>query len=458
MTITTQHDSHTPESTTLRQKFNRFLERHLPEGLYPRSLIIIVTPVVLLQAIIAFTFMERHWETVTKRLSRAVTQDIAMLIDTYETYPQQQNSEHLIRLADQHLDIALSINKGEELPKEQPEYFFSLLDNTLTKQIQKRIGRPFWIDTFGQSKYVDIRIKVDDSVFRFVTKRSRTYASNSHIFILWMLGSALVLLGVAIIFLHNQIRPILQLASAARSFGMGRDVPDFHPRGALEIKNAAEAVINMRQRIKRHFEQRTAMLAGVSHDLRTILTRFKLQLAMLGKSDEITDLERDVDEMQHMLEDYMAFVRGDGGEATSETDVSTILEDIRLEALVTDKHVDLTMGKNLKIPVKPKALKRAIANLVSNACRYADKVTITAKRKDGYLRILVEDDGPGIPEDAREDVFRPFFRLDEARNLDTTGTGLGLAIARDIVQSHGGDIELGTSAMGGLKAELRLPV
>jgi len=458
MTTATQQETSASDPMTYRHRFNRFLERHLPEGLYSRSLIIIVTPVVLLQAIIAFTFMERHWETVTKRLSRAVTQDIAMIIDTYETYPQQQNSEHLIRMVDQHLDIALSITKGEVLPKEQPEYFFSLLDNTLSKQIQKRIGRPFWIDTFGQSKYVDIRIKVNDAVFRFVTKRSRTYASNSHIFILWMIGSAFVLLGVAIIFLRNQIRPILQLAEAAQSFGKGRDVPDFHPRGALEIKHAAEAVINMRQRIKRHFEQRTAMLAGVSHDLRTILTRFKLQLAMLGKSDEIADLERDVDEMQHMLEDYMAFVRGDGGEATIKTDVSTILEGIRQEALVTGKQVDLEITNSIKIPVKPKALKRALANLVSNACRYADNITLKAQRQGDYLRISIEDDGPGIPEEAREDVFRPFFRLDDARNQDMGGTGLGLAIARDIVQSHGGDIELGTSQMGGLKAEIRVPV
>jgi two-component system osmolarity sensor histidine kinase EnvZ len=441
MTTITTDQPHDTEPLTLRRRFSRFLERHLPEGLYPRSLIIIVTPMVLLQSVVAFAFMERHWETVTKRLSKAVTQDIAML-----------------RMARQRLNLTLSIERNAELPEALPAPFFSLLDTTLSKQIKKRIDRPFWIDTFGRSRYVDIRIKVDDAVFRVIARRTRTYASNSEIFILWMIGTSLLLLWIAIIFLRNQIRPIQQLAEAAQSFGMGRDVPDFRPRGALEVKHAATAFINMRERIERHVEQRTAMLAGVSHDLRTILTRFKLQLAVLGRKTDVADLKDDVDEMQHMLEDYMAFVRGDGGEIAVDTPVHTILEDLRNEALHTGKQIDLVARKTLKVALKPQAFKRCVANLVSNACRFADNVTVKAKRRNHHLIVTVEDDGPGIAAEDCEDVFRPFHRLDHARNQDTGGTGLGLAIALDIAHSHGGDIKLSASKAGGLKAELSIPV
>jgi two-component system, OmpR family, osmolarity sensor histidine kinase EnvZ len=446
------------EHPTLRRRFSRFLERHLPEGLYPRSLIIVVTPMVLLQSFVAFTFMERHWDTVTKRLSRATTQDIAMLIDVYETYPQDKDHQQLVRMANDRLDISLSITKGESLPAPKPKPLFSLLDTTLSKEITKRIGRPFWIDTVGQSNYVDIRIKVDEAIFRIITRRSRTYASNSEIFLLWMIGTSFVLLTVAIVFLRNQIRPIQQLAEAAQSFGMGRDVPDFRPRGAIEVQRASLAFLQMRERIERHVEQRTAMLAGVSHDLRTMLTRFKLQLAMLGDDPQVKELQNDVNEMQHMLEDYVAFVRGDGGEVSVETDVGAMLEDIRCRAATQDFPVSLDAPPNLVVPVKPNAFKRCVSNLVSNAARFATRVDIRVARDDKYLRISVDDDGPGIPEDMRDDVFRPFFRLDDARNQDTGGTGLGLAIARDIARSHGGDIRLGDSPLGGLRATVRVPV
>jgi two-component system osmolarity sensor histidine kinase EnvZ len=444
------------EHPTLRRRFSLFLERHLPEGLYPRSLIIVVTPMVLLQSFVAFTFMERHWDTVTKRLSRATTQDIAMLIDVYETYPQDKDHQQLVRMANDRLDISLSITEGESLPAPRPKPLFSLLDTTLSKEITKRIGRPFWIDTVGQSNYVDIRIKVDEAIFRIITRRSRTYASNSEIFLLWMIGTSFVLLTVAIVFLRNQIRPIQQLAEAAQSFGMGRDVPDFRPRGAIEVQRASLAFLQMRERIERHVEQRTAMLAGVSHDLRTMLTRFKLQLAMLGDDPQVKELQNDVNEMQHMLEDYVAFVRGDGGEVSVETDVGAMLEDIRHRT--AGFPISLDAPPDLVVAVKPNAFKRCVSNLVSNATRFATRVNIRVERDDKYLRIAVDDDGPGIPEDMRDDVFRPFFRLDDARNQDTGGTGLGLAIARDIARGHGGDIRLGDSPLGGLRATVRVPV
>ncbi len=451
-----QSQSESPQ--TLRWRFNRFLERHLPEGLYTRSLIIIVAPMVLLQSIVAFIFMERHWQTVTKRLSEAVTQDIAMLIDIYQTYPQYGNYDGLIKMANDRLELNLSITPNGELPPAKPKPFFSLLDKTLSRYITRKIGRPFWIDTVGRSNYVDIRIKVDDAIFQVIARRSRTYASNSEIFIFWMVGASLVLLTVAILFLRNQIRPIQQLAEAARNFGLGRDVPDFFPRGAREVRQASQSFINMRERIERQLEQRTTMLTGVSHDLRTILTRFRLQLAVFDDKKQTAALERDVDEMQHMLEDYMAFARGDSGEIAQMTDVKRLLEDVRHEVLHSAKNIKLTVKGPLQASVKPNAFKRLVSNLVNNACKFAENVTITGTQSENTMRIVIDDDGPGISPDMREDVFRPFFRLDDARNLDEAGTGLGLAIARDIARSHGGEIKLAESKKGGLQATISVPM
>jgi two-component system, OmpR family, osmolarity sensor histidine kinase EnvZ len=446
------------EEQTLKWRFNRFLERHMPEGLYTRSLIIIVAPMVLLQSIVAFTFMEKHWQKVTKRLSEAVSQDIAMLIDVYETYPFDDNYEGLIKMANKRLELSLSIIPNGELPPAKPKPFFSLLDKTLSKYLSREIGKPFWLDTVGRSDFVDIRIKVDKVIFQVIAKRSQAYAPSSEVFIIWMVGASLVLLTVAIMFLRNQIRPIQQLAEAARSFGMGRDVPDFQPRGAREVREASQSFINMRERIERHVEQRTAMLAGVSHDLRTILTRFRLQLAVFDDKEQAAALENDINEMQHMLEDYLAFARGDSGEVAQTTDVRKLLEDIHQKASHSSQKIELLIDGPLQASLKPNAFKRLVSNLVNNACKYAENVTVTGSKTDNLLHISIDDDGPGISPDMWEDVFRPFFRLDDARNLDHAGTGLGLAIALDIARSHGGNIKLNSSAMGGLQATIVVPV
>jgi len=273
-----------------------------------------------------------------------------------------------------------------------------------------------------------------------------------------MVGTSLVLLTVAILFLHNQIRPILRLADAAESFGMGREAPDFRPRGAREVRRAANAFLEMKSRIERSIEQRTAMLAGVSHDLRTILTRFKLELALLGDSPEIDAMKKDVDEMQRMLEAYLAFARGDSGEASVPTDMAGFLEELKADAERHGHQTTVTFHGYPIVTVRSAAFKRCIDNLVSNASRYANAIAITAHRDHRWLTITVDDDGPGIPAKMREDVFKPFLRLDHARNQDKGGTGLGLAIARDIARSHGGDITLSDSPMGGLRATVRVPV
>jgi two-component system osmolarity sensor histidine kinase EnvZ len=431
----------------------------MPKGLYARALIIIIAPVVLLQSVVTFVFLERHWQTVTHRLSTSTVQNIALLIDLYEEFPNKQDVATLTNLAQDNLGMRVRFAPGEELPQARSKPFFDLLDTTLSDGLKRRIKRPFWIDTVGRSDYVDIRVKLDDAVMHVLARRSQTYASNSHIFLVWMLGTSLVLLTVAILFLRNQIKPILRLAHAAESFGKGRPMPaDFRPRGAREVRQAAHAFIEMRDRIERHVEQRTVMLAGVSHDLRTILTRFKLQLAMFEETPELEAMHADVDEMQAMLEDYMAFAKGDSGEAIGHVDIGEVLGEVKDHAH-GDKTIDIAIeNAPLVVPVRRHAFKRSITNLVNNAARFADHVTVSAAKHNGTLTVEVEDDGPGIPEDEREHVFRPFYRVDHARNQDSGSTGLGLAIARDIARIHGGDIALSQSSLGGLKAVLKVPV
>jgi two-component system osmolarity sensor histidine kinase EnvZ len=405
--------------------------------------------------------MERHWNLVTRHLSAAVVGDIAALAEISKAYPQEPDYARLRKIAQDRMGLNVDFLPLSDMPPPGPKPFFSLLDQALSVELRKQIGRPFWIDTVGRSSLVEIRIQLDDAVMRVFARRSAAYASNSEIFLLWMVGTSLVLLAVAIGFLRNQIKPILRLADAAESFGKGREMPDYRPRGAREVRRAAQAFIEMKTRIERAIEQRTAMLAGVSHDLRTVLTRFKLELALLGDGPEIAALRNDVNEMQHMLEDYLAFAKGDGGEAAAPTDVGELLGEVQEETEHIGAPIEVRLRhprRPLVLPLKRQAFKRAVTNLVTNAARFGDNVVIRAAAEECWLRIEVDDDGPGIPPAERDNVFRPFYRLDHARNQDAGNSGLGLAIARDIARSHGGDIALGVSSMGGLRATMRVPL
>ncbi len=438
--------------------FTHTLKRLMPRGLYGRSLLIFITPMVLLQSVVAYVFMERHWETVTRRLSQAVSRDISAIISVYENYPHLDDYETLITMARDDLNLAVSILPAEDLPPAGPKPFFDLLDRTLTREISGLVGKPFWIDTVGRSNLIEIRIKLESAVMRVVAQRSQAYASNSQIFLIWMVGTSLVLIFVAIIFLRNQIKPIQQLANAADDFGKGRELSDFKPHGAAEVRRAAAAFLDMRARIERQIEQRTTMLSGVSHDLRTLITRFRLQLALLKDSPETRDLIDDVDEMQRMLEDYLAFARGDQGEQEKTVNIVALVRDIRKNAAASGAAIRLIKSNPVEITLRPGAVTRCIRNLVDNAVKFSDHAEIKISSDGTILTILIDDDGPGIPEDQREDVFKPFYRLDQARNQDVSGTGLGLAIARDIARGHGGEIVLQDSPLGGLRAVLTLPV
>ncbi len=439
-------------------RFNDWYKAFLPKGLYARALLIIIAPMVILQSVVAFVFMERHWNLVTRHLSAAVVGDIAALAEISKAYPQEPDYARLRKIAQDRMGLNVDFLPLSDMPPPGPKPFFSLLDQALSVELRKQIGRPFWIDTVGRSSLVEIRIQLDDAVMRVFARRSAAYASNSEIFLLWMVGTSLVLLAVAIGFLRNQIKPILRLADAAESFGKGREMPDYRPRGAREVRRAAQAFIEMKTRIERAIEQRTAMLAGVSHDLRTVLTRFKLELALLGESPEVEAMKKDVDEMGRMLEAYLAFARGDTGEQAAPTDMADFLDELKTDAERNGHRTNVTFHGYPIVTVKPAAFKRCLGNLVSNAARFAKTIDIVGHRDHRYLTVTVDDDGPGIPVAMREEVFKPFLRLDDARNQDEGGTGLGLAIARDIARSHGGDITLDSSPLGGLRARVRVPV
>jgi two-component system, OmpR family, osmolarity sensor histidine kinase EnvZ len=443
------------------------MRRYFPRGLFSRSLIIIVTPVVLLQALVTYLMMERQWQTVSTRMARGVAANVAMLVTAHEKFQGAQQAELVARLAEAG-GFSTAVRPGDMLPQtESPAE--DLLRQVFVRELGTNIKRPVWIDSETLDGLVDIRVQLDASVMRVLIDRKRTVSTNTHINVVWMAGTALLLLAVAILFLRNQVRPIERLADAAEAFGKGRDVPDFRPSGATEVRRAAFAFLDMRERISRAIQQRTEMLAGVSHDLRTPITRMKLQLAMMPENQDVKELTGDVIEMERMVEEYLAFARGQAGETPVEIDVSKLLNDLAVNARRTleaegaeangaTKKLELTAPQGLALEARPNAIRRCVTNLVDNALRHGARVQLSARETGGMIEITVDDDGPGIPEHRREEAFRPFHRLDEGRNLETGGSGLGLAIARDIARGHGGDLILNSSPLGGLRALVRLPV
>jgi two-component system, OmpR family, osmolarity sensor histidine kinase EnvZ len=437
------------------------LRRFMPRGLLGRGVIIIVAPIVLLQAIIAYVFFERDLDTTTRRLARDVAADIAMLVALEDNHGGVDR-EKLRALAARQLDYRIRFLPGQNLTPFRGR-LTSTIDVALDDILEQRIGtgRDFRTARIGDD--FEIKVDVHDGVLAVLVPRDRVTVSKPDIFILWMVGSALILMGIAILFLRNQVRPIERLARAADSFGKGRAVPDFKPYGATEVRRAAQAFITMRERIERHITQRTEMLAGVSHDLKTPLTRLKLALAMLPDGDATNDsgaMRADIAEMEHMLDEYLAFARGEGGEESDVIDLSELVRDTTQACAKARQREDVavTAPAHVMVSVKRAGLRRVLTNLVDNALKHGSRVTVILTQDERLVEIAVEDNGPGIPEARREEAFRPFHRLDQGRNLQSGGSGLGLAIARDIARAHGGDIVLDKSAMGGLKATVRLPV
>ncbi|WP_442753727.1 ATP-binding protein [Methylocystis sp. JAN1] len=442
----------------LWRRFADWLHARMPKGLYARALLIVILPVVLLQSAVAYVFMERHWEVVTYRLSAAVARQVAAVVDVYQTFPDDPGHSQLRRIAALDLNMELSVLPKEPLPEPvSKKSLFSLLDKALSSELSRKILQPYWINTSLPGNLIEIRVALNDATLRMLVTRTHAYASNSYIFFMWMAIASIIILAIATSFLRNQIRPILRLARAAEEFGKGRDV-QFSPRGAREVRQAGNAFLEMKRRVERAIEQRTTMLNGVSHDLRTIITRFKLSLALMGEGNEANEMRKDVDEMERMVEAYLAFARGDGGETSAPTDVSAILRELKADTERRGISAELKVEGDPTIVARPAAIKRLLANLVGNAQRYGKKMEFTVENDGETMIIHIDDDGPGIPVERREDAFRPFYRLDESRNQDNGNSGLGLAIARDIARSHGGDIELDRSPLGGLRATVTLPI
>ena len=439
------------------------LKRLTPKGMFWRSLLILLIPLVLLQGVVAYIFFERHWDTVSRRLALGLTGDIIYVMRTMQKYPEDEFRVWTLRAAHREMQINAVFEPGAKLPDVAPELSSSNTDRMLHHALSERLIIPFHIDSRRDDKNISIRIGLQEGVLDILTPRKRMFSTTIYIFVLWMVGTALVVTAIAIFFLRNQIQPIRRLAAAAEAFGKGRSDVEFKPAGASEIRQAAAAFIDMRGRIARHIDQRTEMLAGVSHDLRTPLTRIKLQLAMLRETmpeagAEISDLESDIADMEKMIDEYLAFSRGQGAEAPEPVDLSALIGEVVDGARRNGAALTLDAGEALTLPLRPNAIKRCLTNLVDNAVRYGENIDVTARRTGESVEVIVEDDGPGIPPESIDDVFKPFYRLDDSRNPNYAGAGLGLAIARDVARGHGGDIVLETAGLGGLRAVLRLPV
>ncbi len=437
--------------------FAIFKNTLLPRTLYGRSLLIIVTPLILLQIVSTWIFYDRHWDTITKRLAAAIAGDVSQIVELLGSQPDAARREAIFDMAWRNLGLQVDWREDAALGPEI-EAYEARIDFFLSEFLKTQFPDRYRIDTSDYRRQVTVKIQMDNAVMSVLVPGKRLFSVTTYIFIMWMVGTSLVLFAVASIFMRNQVRPIQRLAEAANRFGRGQELDeDFKPEGALEVRRAATAFNVMRQRIRRQIRQRTDMLSGVSHDLRTPITRMKLQLAMLPEDSALADLKDDIAEMERMIEGYLTFARGEGDEPGREVDLTQVIEDIaaawRRNGLKIDCHVE----QSLDIWLRPDAVGRSINNLVANAGRYGTQVWIRAGRRGGFIEVTVDDDGPGIPEAQREEVFRPFYRLDESRNPETGGTGLGLAIARDLVRSHGGDIMLEDSPHGGLRARIRLP-
>lgn len=433
------------------------IRRFLPRGLLARSLLIIVVPLVLLQIVSGIVFYDRHWSNVSSHRSNSLAGDVAMLINLMQTLPGEQNADWITTLALTTLDIEVTILPSATIADVPPQPPRTNLERTLARSMEQIVRRPFIIDTQSTPKRFIIFVELPGRVLRISASDERLISSTTTIFILWMIGTSVVLFGVATVFMRNQVSPIRRLARAADNFGKGRDAPDFRPSGAAEVRQAAAAFLAMRDRIKRQIQQRTEMLAGVGHDLRTPLTRMRLQLAMLRETEGVADLTNDVAEMERMIDDYLDFARGEGAEPAQDTALAPLLEEI-VRTANNGAKLRLNVDPKIHLPLRRNAFRRCVTNLVTNATRYGDKIEIQARRIGRAVEVTVDDNGPGIPADQRDEAFRPFVRLDDSRSPDTGGTGLGLAIAREIALGHGGQLTLDDSPAGGLRARIRLPL
>lgn len=438
-------------------RFTGLIKRFVPRSLLGRSLLIILLPLLLLEGVALQIFYGTHLSVVSRRFASSIAGEIASTLDLLRRFPAPADQAFILSEAYSNFGLVFHFDRGETLLHMRNRGIPGPMDADLAAALSEKIGRPFRSDWTSDPQSVLIRVQMPNGVLSIEAPRKRLYTATIYIFVVWLAGSSLLLFLIAALFMRIQVRAIRRLARAAEAFGMGRDEGPIKPEGAQEVRQAAAAFNRMQERIRRFLTQRTEMLAGVSHDLRTPLTRLRLALAMLPQSEEtraeIASMTADLDEMNHMIDSYLAFARGEGIEQAQDVDLSSVLKEIVQGARRTGAEIELTAPPSLVMKLRPNAVRRAITNLVDNACRHARRVVLAAVPESRRMvQVTVDDDGPGIPQERRESVFRAF------ESGAAGGTGLGLAIARDIVRAHGGDIFLEDSPLGGLRARIRLPV
>ena len=434
---------------------SKFLKKILPKQLFYRSLIIVATPIIIMQLTISIVFFDSLWIKTNKGMTKALVNEISTFVEVYnnENYDKQE----ITNLFSLYQDLNIEFIQDENFNYDFDERWFSPIDRTLRRELKGRFGsEEFWFNTTGYKELIDLRIKYQSGYFKFLVPRDRVTSSSARIFALWITLPAILVIFIAMLFLKNQTRPITKLAEASERFGRGENVEEYMPSGALEIRKAGLEFERMRKRILRHLNQRSEMLSGISHDLRTPLTRIKLQLAFIKDQQITKKLSNDVDEMEKMLNEYLQFSKSSVTEKSENFNLTSLIEEIIKK--YENKNILLNQDEKVYFNGRKNLIRRCLNNLIDNAINYGNKIKIHQQKIKKYILIFVEDDGPGIPESEYDNVFKPFYKVDKSRNQIKSSVGLGLSIASDIIRSHGGNIELGKSELGGLKIKIVLPV
>lgn len=438
----------------------RFIKKYLPRSLFTRSLLILMAPIILTQVITTYIFFDRHWDRTASRLASAVAGEVAFISQQYQSKENQEQIDTLVKDSLKHLHLSVQYFEGKKLDPRiaHTHWRERIIQKILSRKLHERLKKPYRILVDREEKWIQVQVALPQGVLMVTSPERRLFSSSGYVFLIWMVGISAILMIVAVLFMRNQVRPIKRLAVAADWFGKGREVPFFRPQGAREVRQAARAFMGMRDRLNRQIQQRTEMLAGVSHDLRTPLTRIKLQLSMFDETDDVKALQQDVDDMERMLNAYLQFAKGEGAEQVEHIEMVSFIKDVALPFSSNQFKIDFeTEKEELFIFIRPVAFRRCLSNVFDNTKKYSEKALVRITSDDENIIICIDDDGPGITEELREDVFKPFFREDSARNLKEGGVGLGLSIARDIVLAHGGAIELDQAEMGGLSVRIELP-
>ena len=433
---------------------NNFFKRILPKGLFYRSLIIVAAPTILLQLIVTVVFFDSIWIKANKGMTRSLVGEIKTLSDVYNTDDKSQIN-YITDIYKKNFDFVIN-SIEEDFPNEVFERRFSPMDRSLRRELKSTFGSDnYWFNTINYLDIVEVRIRSGNKNLQFFFPKERIATSSVRLFVLWITLPSIILILIAILFLKNQTRPITNLARAAQKFGKGDYINEFRPSGAREIRNAAYEFDRMAKRINRHLNQRSEMLSGISHDLRTPLTRLKLQLAMINNKEISSNMSKDIDEMENMLNDYLQFAKTQTKESTEKVNIKYILQNIKNK--INNVYLTLNIEEEIFVNARRNALERCFSNIINNGLTYGKKVIVTVQKSSNRVVILFDDNGPGIPTEHYRNVFKPFFRLDKSRSLNKSGVGLGLAIVEDIVNSHGGNIQLSKSNVGGLQVKVSLP-